>query len=633
MCRMPLRTVLWVAWTFGISVGATAAEIPSTSLTDLSLEELANVQISSVSKKAELLSDAPAAAYVITRDDIDRSGATSIPEMLRLAPNLQVAQVSSSAYAISARGFNGPLANKLLVLIDGRSVYSPLYAGVYWDMQDVPSEDIARVEVISGPGATLWGANAVNGVINIITRPSADTQGGLLTLGAGDRERAAGLQYGGRIADDLTYRAYVKWFHRDATITQAKASAHDAWFVPQGGFRFDWTPGEDRITLQGDFFDGNEKHPRGPDDIIGGRNVLGRWIHAFVNGSELQTQAYYDHAERFTGPYGFDLDTYDLSAQYTFKIGTWNEIVSGAGYRVMRDRLVGAPAFFFRPANRTLTLSNVFAQDTLALTSTLKATLGLKLEDDPYSGLAALPSARLAWKATNHVLIWSAVSRAVRAPTRFDRDLVEKLGAIDFLIGGPNFTSEKLIAYEVGSRVEMSPRVSFSVSSFYNDYTDLRSVEFAPNGVVLPLRWGNMLKGNVYGVEAWANYKVNDHWQLAAGFNAQHENLSFRPGSSRLLGIAQAGDDPGHQVSLRSTVSLGKAITWELDGRYIGGLPSPRVPGYVELNTRVAWKVSPKLEVAVSGSNLLHRYHREIQTDSLNNAVARSAFVEAKWRF
>jgi iron complex outermembrane receptor protein len=612
---------------------AVAGFSEAASLTELSLEELSDVKISSVSKKSERLSDAPAAAYVISRDDIVRSGATSIPEMLRLAPNLQVAQLSSSSYAISARGFNGALANKLLVMIDGRSVYSPLYAGVYWDMQDVLSDNVERIEVISGPGATLWGANAVNGVINIITRPSSDTQGGLLSLGAGDQERAASLQYGGRITEDLTYRAYVKWFHRDDVVTQAKVSAHDAWFVPQGGFRFDWTPGDDRVTLQGDFYDGVENHATGPDDDVAGRNVLVRWAHAFGDGSELQTQAYYDRAQRFSGPFGFALDTYDFNAQYSFKIGAWNDIVSGAGYRLMRDRLVGAPTFFFRPANRQLGQSNVFVQDTLTLSSALKVTLGLKLEDEPYVGLEVLPSARVALKASEQVLLWAAVSRAVRAPTRFDRDIVQKIGAIDFLIGGPTFDSEKVVAYEAGTRVALSPRFSFSVSTFYNVYTDLQTVEYAPNGLILPLRWANMMKGNVYGVEAWANYHVSSRWHLAAGFNVLHKNLSFLPGSSGLTGVGQSGNDPDHQVSLRSTVYINDALTWELDGRYVAALPNPRAPGYVELDSRVGWKITPDFEVAVTGSNLLHRYHREIRTDSVNNAIPRSVFVETKWRF
>ncbi|TAL03891.1 MAG: TonB-dependent receptor [Rhodospirillaceae bacterium] len=599
----------------------------------LSIEELGNIQVSSVSKTAQPLSTAPAAIYVITQDDIARSGATRIPEMLRLAPNLDVAAAGSSAYAISARGFNGTLANKLLVLIDGRSVYTPLYGGVYWDMQDVMPEDIDRIEVISGPGATLWGANAVNGVINITTKKSSDTQGGILTLGAGNLERSASLQYGGSLSDDASYRVYAKGYEHQSTITAAGKNSHDGWRVPQGGFRFDWSPENDLITVQGDIYRASEDQPAASDQIESGHNLTTRWEHHFASGSVVQIQAYYDRAQRFDNNGGFALDTYDVDVQHSFKFGTWNDIVWGGGYRVNHDQIRNAVAFQIQPDTRTLSLGNAFVQDSIALAKSLKLTVGLKLEDEEFTGLEALPSARVSWQVNDKALIWSAVSRAVRAPTRFDRDVVEKLGPIVFLMGGADFQPETLMAYELGTRVEASSRLSFSISTFYNVYDSLRSIEANPVTHFLPLVWGNLMAGKVYGMEAWASYQINNWWRVSGGFNVQHENLGFKPGSSGLGGIQQAGNDPDHQISLRSSMKITDDILFDADVRYVSALPNPVVPAYVELNGRLGWKPTKYMEISISGNNLLHRYYREFNGGPTAVEMARSVFVETRWSF
>jgi iron complex outermembrane recepter protein len=601
----------------------------------LSIEELTDIQVSSVAKSLESLNDAPAAIYVITHDDIIRSGATTIPEILRLAPNLEVAQLSSSSYAISSRGFNGQLANKLLVLIDGRSVYSPLYAGVYWDVQYVLPEDIERIEVISGPGATLWGANAMNGVINIITRKAADTQGGVLEAAGGNLGGRASLQYGGTLPHNLTYRVYSEGAVGEALTTSNGTSSHDAWSMPQGGFRMDWTPPGDAVTFQGDIYSATEQQLGQPDSAIAGRNLLARWEHQLEGDASLQFLGYWDETRRFTyaGGGGVALTTYDAELQHSFKVGSWNEFVWGAGDRIESYQIVGANTFFFAPDSRTLNLTDVFAQDTMSLTDQLKLILGTKVENEPYSGLELLPSGRISWKVTDTALLWSAVSRAARAPTPFDRDLVEKVGATDFLIGGANFQPEKLTAFEFGTRAQPLKHLSFSISTFYNIYDQLRSIEVAPNGGFLPLHFGNMMYGDTYGVEAWATYQLTDWWRISAGMNVQHENLKFRSGSSGLGGIAFAGDDPNHQESIRSSMNLTDDITWDADLRNVGKLPSPEVPNYFELNSRLAWHATKSFVVSLTGMNLLHAHHVEFDMSTGAVEIPRSFLIQTQWRF
>jgi iron complex outermembrane receptor protein len=601
-------------------------------LRGLSIEQLANIQISSVSKSVEPLSDAPAAIYVISHDDIIRSGATSIPEMLRLAPNLEVAQLNATSYAISARGFNvgdnASLSNKLLVMIDGRSVYTPLFGGVYWDMQEVPPDDIDHIEVISGPGATLWGANAVNGVINIITRDSRQTQGGLLTLGAGNLERGVGVQYGGQLAPDVTYRAYGTAFDESPNQQPDGQNAHDRWSKPQGGFRLDWAPPGDSVSLQGDIYDAVEE----PDGYIKGRDLQSTWRHQFADGSNVQLLAYYDQAARYldNGGGGFTIDTYDVEFQHSLPIGAWNNVVWGVGERAFGYRFENT-ALQLVPSRQTLNLANIFAQDTMSLSPRVKLTLGLKLEDEPYAGLQAMPSARISWKVTDAALLWAAVSRALRAPTPVDENLREYAGALDFLNGSTGFKPEKLTAYELGTRVQVSPLASFSVSTFYNVYDDLRTIE--PSATGLPLQFGNMMTGTVYGVEVWGNYQVTPWWRLTAGFNIQHEKLRFLPGSSGVGGLAFAADDPNHQESLRSAISLGGGVTWDATLRTIGALPHPGVPTYTELDTRLGWRVTKALDLSLSGFNLLHPRHTEFLEDAETDEVPRSVFVEARVRF
>ena len=601
-------------------------------LRTLSLEDLTSIQVTTVSKSTEPLSDAPAAVYVISHDDIIRSGATTVPEMLRMAPNLEVVQINASSYAISARGFNvgdnASLSNKLLVLINGRSVYTPMFGGVYWDSIEVLPEDIDHIEVISGPGATLWGANAVNGVINIITRKSSDTQGGVLTFGAGNLEREVELQYGGRLAPDLTYRVHAEYQDFSANKQENGAGGGDGWSRPEGGFRMDWTPSSDTVSLQGDVYTANED----PSNYLSGRDVLASWQHQFQNGSSLQVQAYGDDEGRYTlGNSGFSVHTYDFEIQHSVTLAGINDVVWGVGERNFGYRFENT-ALQLVPPNADLNLANIFAQDTITITNRLKLTPGIKLEDEPYAGLQVMPGMRLAWKVTDSALFWSAVSRAVRSPTPVDETIREYLGTIDFLNGSRGIRPEVVTAYEAGARVQATARGSFSVSVFDNIYDDLRSIE-PSSPVFFPLVFRNLLSGHVYGVELWGDFRVTDWWRLTAGFNIQHESFHYKPGTSGLGTLAFTADDPNHQASLRSSIDLGSKVTWDTSFRYIGALPLPAVPAYAEVDTRVGWKVMPSLELSVTGSNLLHPQHEEFFEDGETDNVPRSFYLAARWGF
>jgi iron complex outermembrane receptor protein len=618
-----------------LPLGAAAAPIAghdtlaATDLRGLSLEDLANIEITSVTRQAEPLSDAPAAVYVITNEDIRRSGQTSLPEILRLAPNLEVAQINANSYAITARGFNSSTANKLLVLIDGRSVYTPLFSGVFWDMQDVVPDDIDRIEVISGPGGTLWGANAVNGVINIITKHSRDTQGGLVTLGGGNVKYDGTARYGGRVDANTTYRLYGKGFAYQHSDNAIGARVRDAWSKPQGGFRIDWDRAADAVTLQGDAYQGSEQQALPSDGTISGYNLLGRWIRSFGGGSALQLQAYYDQAERsFPGSFNDWVATWDFDLQHSFAPARGHEVVWGGGYRLWNDHFTASPGLIFLPPQRSLSMGSVFAQDTIALADRLKLILGARLESNGYTGLQPVPSARLSWKIVDSALLWTAVSRAVRTPSRIDRDFFVP----GLVAGGPDFRDEKLTAYEIGYRQQLSARGSVSISTFYNVYDDLRSLE-APPGARFPLVFSNKMEGDSYGVELWGNYSLTDWWRLSAGFNALHESLRFKPGSNDVAGLQAAGNDPHHQFSLRSSMNLTDRIELDLGLREVGRLPNPPVPSYVSLDARIGWHMLDSIELSLTATNLLDDRHPEFGTFPTRTLVGRTVFAALRGRY
>lgn len=617
---------------------AAAANVPA-DLSRLSIEELANIEISSVSKRPEPLSAAAAAVYVITSEDIRRSGANSLPEILRLAPNLQVARVDASTYAITARGFNGSSSNKLLVLIDGRSVYSTLHSGVFWDAQDTLLEDIERIEVVSGAGGTLWGANAVNGVINILTRRSGDTQGGLVSLRAGNpADRDAGVRYGGKLGEDGSYRVYGKRLQRDHTVSAGGTAVPDAWDKGQVGFRMDWARGGDQLTLQGDAYDGSIDQKIGNDKTFSGHNLLGRWSRDLRDGGNLQVQAYYDRTKRhYPGTFGEVVDTYDIDLQHRFRWGAKHDIVWGGGYRQSRDAFANTSVLAFLPERFNMKLASVFAQDSIALSEHLELTLGAKLEHNSYTGLETQPNVRLSWKLDNQALLWSAISRAVRTPSRLDRDFFVPSTPPFLIAGGPDFRSEKLTAYEVGYRAQPSATTSFSVSAFYNDYDRLRSVELLPGGTPAggPFVLGNKMQGHTHGVEMWGSYRVYDWWRLTAGLSYLKKHLRLAADSTDLSGTRAAGNDPKHQVTLRSNMSLPRNMDLDVALRAIGRLPDPKVPSYVAVDARLGWRVEKDLELSLAVTNLLDKAHPEYRSSATAapNELRRVVSVKMLWNF
>jgi len=612
-------------------------------LKKLSMEELMDLDVTSVSKRPEPYGQAAAAIDVITGDDIRRSGASSIPEALRLADNLDVAQKGSHAWAISARGFNTDSANKLLVMIDGRSVYTPLFSGVFWDVQDYLLADIDRIEVISGPGGTLWGANAVNGVINVITKSAKDTQGIYAEAGGGtELEDFAAFRYGGTITTNVFFRIYGKYFDRDNAAFPNGKDAADAWRMGQGGFRIDAdASAQDALTLQGDAYGGTEDLSTGRTAKENGNNILGRWSHIFSDTSDMSVQMYYDRthlrdpipANAFA-PAGVlidDLDTYDFDFQHHISVGERNQFTWGLGYRFTHDVVQNAPALAFFPTTLDHNLFSGFAQDEIMLVKKLSLTVGTKIEHNDYTGFEFEPSVRLAWTPTEHQTIWAAVSRAVRDPSRIDRDSALPTPALspsvdNLLIGGKNFESETVIAYELGYRAQLGPKVSGSISAFYNTYDNIRSTSFSPPPATLglPLVFKNNLEGDTYGFELSLNYQLLDWWRLHAGYDFLQENIRVKPGKTDFNNALNETADPENHFTIRSSMDLPHNVEFDTSLRWVdsfifnnSGVPNT-VPDYFELDARLSWHPTSHWEISLVGQNLLHDQHLEYVISSPN---------------
>ena len=626
-------------------------------LKQLNVEDLMNVQVTSVARHPERLLEAASAIQVITQEDIRRSGATSIPEALRLADNLQVAQKNSHDWAISARGFNTALANKLLVMIDGRTVYTPLYSGVFWDVQDYVLADIDRIEVISGPGGTLWGANAVNGVINIITKSAKDTQGLYAQAGGGSRPQDfADVRYGGALSPDTQFRFYGKYFDRGSEVLANGDSASDAWRQGRGGFRVDSdASARDQLTVQGDFYDGQENQQTGGTSDTSGANVLGRWTRRLSESSDLGLQSYIDetHLEdpvaplvinglRFAGPGELhdDLTTFDVDFQHRFRVGAANGIVWGWGFRYSHDVVSNAPALAFLPPTLDRDLYSIFAQDEIALRPDLSLTLGSKLERNDYTGFEVEPNVRLSWILDSKEALWSAVSRAVRTPSRIDQDLSEAAPPhFVVLEGGSDFTSESVVAYELGYRVQIEPQLTASLSSFFNHYNDIRSTTITPIKL-LPFFFANGLEGDTYGLEFTSNYQVSDTWSLHGGYTLLKEHLHVKPGQVDINDALNETADPQHQFSLRSSLNLPRHTEFDTALRWVDSLHNNNgavvgtVPSYFELDTHLAWHASDRLELALVGQNLLHNRHPEYGFPGPTRPeIERSAYGKITWRY
>ena len=614
-------------------LAAQAQNASASDLNRLSIEELAQIKITSVSKTAEPLSQAAAAVFVITQDDIRRSGAINIPEILRLAPNLQVARLDANTYAITARGFNqsSGTANKLLVLIDGRAVYSPLFSGTFWDAQRTFIDDIDRIEVISGPGGTLWGANAVNGVINITTKNAAETRGLMVNARAGTLDNGLGVRSGGTLGTGGDFRVYALGLTQGSMEHANGANVLDSWNMLQSGFRADWQKAVDSVTVQGDLYRGTGigRPAFLSSGEISGGNVSATWDRTLESG-HLHTQTYFDNIRRvLVSGINARVDQYALETQYDTTLGARHATVLGAGYRTTHDEFQRGPATaFLDPAKRSLRFANVFAQDTIALGAQVKLAAGLKLEDNTYTGLELMPDVRLSWNASSRTLLWTSVSRAVRTPSRFDADLINT----GILAGGPDFRSEDLLAYEAGYRGLLTSTFSLSISAFANSYRNLRTVE-ASGPAIFPLVVRNNMRGTTRGVELWGNLAVREWWHVSAGLNTLQKDLKLVPGSRDLFGVGFAGNDPRSQWQLRSSMDLAGQIQLDLWARRVGRLPNPAIPAYFEGDARIAWAATQNLELALDGQNLVHARHLEFVNPSIPaNDVPRSISLTARWK-
>jgi len=602
----------------------------------LSLDQLMNVEVMSVALRPQRLFETPSAIQVITQDDIRQSGATSLPEALRLASNLQVAQVDARQWAISARGFNSTTANKLLVLIDGRTVYTPLFSGVFWDVQDVLLSDVDRIEVISGPGATLWGANAVNGVINVITKDAKETGGLLVTGGGGSELRGSGsARYGGEVGAHGNYRIYGKAFSRDPTLLPNGQAAPDGWHMGQGGFRLDWdTPDSNRLSLHGDWYDGRIAQASPGHIGVSGGNVTAKWTHPFSAKSDLTLQAYYDRTHRdIPGTFGEDLDIYDIDVQQRAAVHARHNVVWGVGYRLINDRVVNDTALAFLPPHVARQWFTAFAQDEIALASDrLHVTLGTKIEHNDYTGFEIQPSGRVNWTFSPSRTLWAAVSRAVRTPSRIDRELYAPGQPPYFLAGGPDFRSENELAYELGYRHQQGAFV-LALASFYSRYHGLRSLEQVNPPNPTPIVISNGQHGESFGAEATASYGITDDWQVRAGYTELRVHIWPNPGSTDRSRGAAESHTPDRQLSLRSSLRLG--AQWILDGgfRYLGAIANQQLPAYTELDARVGWQPVAALELSLAGRNLLHQHHAEFGTPAARRGIERGVYGMAQWHF
>ena len=622
-----------------LAVPSARAVVPAQNedIAELTLEELANIQVTSVSKRSESLSDAAASIFVITGSDIRRAGATSLPEALRLAPNLQVARVDARNYAVTARGFSSPFENKLLVLIDGRTVYSPLFSGVFWDVQDVVLDDVERIEVISGPGATLWGANAVNGVINIITKSSAATQGALLATTLGKDARDGAVRYGGRVGDGH-YRAYAKHAENDDTHTATGATSATGWHRDQAGFRTDWGNTAQGLTVQGDVYDARLRQANTRDIEVAGANLLGRVANTFADGSAATVQLYWDHTER-DQPNAFRerLDTFDLQLQHAVRLQGNHHVVWGGGYRLGHDRVENGPAFGFLPGTLNLRWANLFAQDEIALRNDLRLTAGLKVEDNNYTGVEVLPTLRLAWNPRPASLLWTSLSRAVRAPSRIDRDFYSPIqprivnGVPQYAVaGGPGFDAETAKVFELGYRAQPSTSLSYSTTLFFSRYDRLRTLEPNPSGPGAVFE--NRADGLTRGIEAWATWQAADAWRLSAGGVVQRVGTTLQPGSRDASGTTGlATSDPTHYWQVRSSYDLGAHQEFDVTLRHVGALPRPVVPAYTAVDARWGWRVRPGVELSIIGQNVFDPRHAESGSPATRSEYERALAVRVVW--
>ena len=634
-------------------------------LTQVSLENLMNVEVTSVSKKEQKLSQVAAAIFVISQEDIARSGATGIPDLLRMVPGLNVAQINANTWAISARGFNSEFANKLLVLVDGRAVYTQLLGGANWDTFDVPLEDVDRIEVIRGPGGTIWGANAVNGIINVITKKTADTLGGLIVGGGGTAGLESGtVQYGGKVKKETSYRIFTRYLNNNHLPKLDGKNGEDGWHLLHGGFRADTKLTEkDSLMTEGDIYAGSEGgtivhtilFP--PQNVVierlsefSGGNILGRWNHIFSSRADTTFQFYFDRYTR-SGPSAHETrNTYDFEFQNHLVLGSRQDLIWGVGFRPSSDQTVGTIDGSFVPADWNGIFFNTFVQDQITLRpDRVLLSVGTKLENDYFAGFDFDPSVRIAWTPNKRQTFWAAVSRAARTPTRRSEGLQAALAALPgpteiLLEGNSKIKSEHVNAYELGYRAQLNPRLSLGTTAFINTYRDLESIEplppftnTNPPVTVIPMQLSNKMNGTTYGLEVHGNWKVNHLWTLSPAYSFLHMDLRLDPTSLDSVSVADGeGSNPGNQAQLRSHLEPLHGLAWDANAYFVGRLPAQGVPSYTRLDTQMSWKISEELTLSVVGQNLLKDRHAEFNDmfQVVNSSqIKRSAYAKLTWRF
>ncbi len=618
-------TVVALALAMALAGAAAQAQtvLAAGGLAELSLEELSDLPVTSVSGRPESLRSAPASVFVISEEDIRRSAATSLPEALRLAPNLQVARMSAGQYAISARGFNNAIANKLLVLIDGRTIYSTLFSGVFWDFHDLVLEDVDRIEVISGPGGTLWGANAVNGIINVITKSAAATQGTLVSVTRSSRGGQEAVRWGGRLGEAGHLRLYGLAIDRASSDRAGGGEVQDGASKLQAGFRADLGGVERLLTLQGDIYRGGDDPANNFAPKMRGANLLARWESRLADGSPFRLQGYYDLQERD------DVNLFrnraaSWDAQFTHEplLPKGHQLLWGGGLRSGADRNQDNAVVRFVPQERRLRWANVFAQYQLER-GPWQFTAGAKAERNSYTGVELLPTLRAAYQHANRSTTWAAASRTVRAPARIDRDFHFPGNAPFIIAGGPDFQSEVARVFELGQRGGFGRNLSYSATLFRQSFDGLRG------GSGFPLRLANRFEGNVDGLEAWAQWQPAQAVRFMAGHLHLRKDLRASAPPEDAGGIANLGNDPRNQWKLRAQFDLPHRTELDLLVRRIGSLPAPFVPAYVAADLRLGWQVTPRLDVSLLAQNLFGRRHAEFGDGPTSSVFDRRVFLRA----
>ncbi|HVT88853.1 MAG TPA: TonB-dependent receptor [Tepidisphaeraceae bacterium] len=652
----------------GSTSGQTKPSESTPELVNMSLEDLMNVEVTSVSKTKQRIADAPAAVYVIAQEDIHRSGISNIPELLRMVPGMDVARVNGSEWAISSRGFNDIYANKLLVLMDGRAVYTPLFGGVFWSQIDYLAADLNRIEGIRGPGATLWGANAVNGVVNITSKTANETQGAIFKTRVSNENTATAFRYGGKLDPETYYRVYGKYRTIDNQTFANGDDAHDGWDSFTSGFRIDRNPSSDNTyTLQGDVFSNRAGQTLNkplftppfsksifPTFDESGGNLLGRWTHKNGDDSEFSLQAYVDRFYRAAPPAKVDQNTFDIEAQHDFQLSPNHHLTWGIGYRFVSDAVENSDNVFTDPTHRDAHQANLFAHDKITLQSErLYLFLGSKLEANTYSGLEVEPGARLLWTPNKQHSIWGAVSQAVRTPARVDENISSSFAmlptqTLPLLLSSkpnPGLESEHLTAFELGYRFQPNKRFSFDVSTFFNQYDDLIGYTSGDPITVDPspiphlnqqIRAHNALYGETYGAEVSGTLGITDNWRISTSYSFLQASIHHHGSAISGQEDSIQGSSPRNQFQIRSYYDITRNLELNVSAYYMDNTPAWDVSAYWRLDAGVTWRPNENTELSIGIQNALDNHHPEFGGPSQTNLateIPRTIYMQASWKF